>query len=192
MLRPTRMARIAATAVLFAVSVTLAQNAPTTPEQKAQASIESGLGYLKAQQKPDGGWQAEQQPPGVTAIVLRAFVADAPTYTADTDFVKMGYDKLLSYQGEDGGIYKDAQTNYNTAIGISALTAANKPQYKPNIDKAVAYLKGLQWSDINESVDTASGTKFGGEKDSWYGGWGYNGKTKSRGRPDMSNTQMAL
>ena len=99
-------------------------------------------------------------------------------YTADTDFVKKGYDKLLSYQAEDGGIYKDVQTNYNTAIGISALAAANKPEFKPNIDKAVAYLKGLQWSDINESVDAATGTKYAGEKDPWYGGWGYNGKTK--------------
>ena len=154
MLRYARTARIAATAVLFAVSVTLAQNAPSAAEQKVNDAIDKGLSYLKTQQKPDGGWQAEQQPPGVTAIVLHAFVDDSPTYTADTDFIKKGYDKLLSYQAEDGGIYKDAQTNYNTAIGISALAAANKPQYKPNIDKAVAYLKGLQWSDINESAET--------------------------------------
>ncbi|HEY7091147.1 MAG TPA: prenyltransferase/squalene oxidase repeat-containing protein [Tepidisphaeraceae bacterium] len=171
-------------AILFAISTTLAQ---TSPQQRAQAMVDKGLEYLKTQQKPDGSWQGDRDPPGVTALVLRAFVGDSK-YTTSTDFIKKGFDKLLSYQTEDGGIYKDAQTNYNTAIAISALTAAKDPKFKTNIDKAVAYLKGLQWSDITESAD---GT-FKGEKDPWYGGWGYSGRTKTRGRPDLSNTQMAL
>ncbi len=173
-------------AVLFAVSVGWAQS---SPEQRAQATIDKGLEYLKSQQKPDGGWQGEHEPPGITAIVLRAFVDDAPTYTADTDFVKRGFDKLLSYQLEDGGIYKDALANYNTAIAISALSAANKPEFKDRIDKAVAYLKGLQWTDMMTSAD---GQKVSGENDPWYGGWGYGGRGRGAGRPDLSNAQMAL
>src|SRR5688500_14678133 len=73
---------------------------------RAQAMIDRGLAYLKSQQKPDGSWQNEKDPPAMTAIVLTAFVRD-DRYDANTDFVKRGYDKLLSYQLDDGGIYKD-------------------------------------------------------------------------------------
>jgi squalene-hopene/tetraprenyl-beta-curcumene cyclase len=172
--------------VLFACTVVMAQATP--PSDRAQALIDKGLEYLKSQQKPDGGWQAEREPPGITAIVLRAFVQD-PKYPANTDFVKRGYDKLLSYQLEDGGIYKDSLASYNTAIAISALTAANEIAYKDRIDKAVAYLKGLQWTDM---VSSADGQKVGGKDDTWYGGWGYGGRSRGAGRPDLSNAQMAL
>jgi squalene-hopene/tetraprenyl-beta-curcumene cyclase len=158
------------------------------PSAKAQALVDQGLAFLKSQQKPDGGWQSEKDPPAITAIVLRAFVLD-PRYDASTDFVKRGYDKLLSYQVEDGGIYKDLLANYNTAIAISALAAAEEPSFKPHIDKAVAYLKGLQWTDMTTS---AEGEKIAGEADPWYGGWGYGGRSRGAGRPDLSNVQMAL
>src|SRR5687767_8693158 len=83
------------------------------PAARAQALIDKGLAFLKTQQKPDGGWQGEKDPPALTALVLRAFVR-AEKYDADTDFVQKGYDKLLTYQVEDGGIYKDLLANYNT------------------------------------------------------------------------------
>jgi squalene-hopene/tetraprenyl-beta-curcumene cyclase len=172
-------------AVLFACSVVAAQ---ASHEQKAQALIDKGLDFLKSQQKPDGGWQGDRDPPGITALVLRSFVQDA-NYKADTDFIKRGYDKLLSYQVPDGGIYQDALANYNTAIAISALSAAEGGQYKSNIDKAVAYLKGLQWTEM---VTSADGQKISGQDDAWYGGWGYGGRSRGGGRPDLSNVQMAL
>src|SRR4051812_23887597 len=74
---------------------------------RARAAIDKGLAYLKSQQKPDGSWQSEKDPPAMTAVVVKAFVQDKQKYNANTDFVKRGYDKLLSYQVEDGGIYKD-------------------------------------------------------------------------------------
>jgi len=116
------------------------------PSERAQAIVDKSIDYLKAQQLPDGGWQAASQPPAITAVVLRAIVQDAK-YNADTDFVKKGYDKLLTYQWENGGIYRDLLANYNTAIAISSLAAAEKPEFKPRIEKAVAYLKSLQWND---------------------------------------------
>lgn len=155
---------------------------------KAQKLIDQGLAYLKSQQKPDGGWQSERDPPAITAIVLRAFVTD-PRFGASTDFVRKGYDKLLGYQLDDGGIYKDALANYNTAIAISALAAAEEPSFRPRIDKAVAYLKGLQWTDMTTSAD---GEKIAGDNDPWYGGWGYGGRSRGGGRPDLSNVQMSL
>jgi squalene-hopene/tetraprenyl-beta-curcumene cyclase len=167
---------------LFASTVRAADNAAAA---RAQALIDGGLTYLKSQQKPDGGWQNETDPPAMTAIVLKAFVQDAK-YDAKTDFVKRGYDQLLSYQLEDGGIYKDLLANYNTAIAISALSAAEEPTYRERIDRAVAYLKGLQWTPNTPAGP--NNEKVTDDKNPWYGGFGYG----RRGRPDGSNLQIAL
>src|SRR5688572_21116524 len=123
--------------ILVAASFAHASSADVTTDQNVQTLIDKGLAYLKTQQKPDGGWQGEQDPPAITAIVLKAFVQHAD-YDANTDFVKKGYDKLLSYQVEDGGIYQDLLANYNTAIAISALKAAENPEFQSHIDRAVA------------------------------------------------------
>src|SRR4051812_40123912 len=101
-------------------SVALAKDATS---ERAQAMVDKAIDYLKTQQQPDGGWQAGPQPPAITAVVLKAIVQDEK-YTADTDFVKKGYDKLLTFQMENGGIYKDLMANYNTAIAITSLAAA--------------------------------------------------------------------
>jgi squalene-hopene/tetraprenyl-beta-curcumene cyclase len=151
----------------------------------AQAVIDRGLALLKSRQNPDGGWQGASDPPAMTAIVLKAFVQD-PKYDANSDFVKKGYDKLLSYQLESGGIYKDLLANYNTAIAVSALAAAEHPAFRPRIDQAVAYLKGLQWTE--RTPPGPNGERVADEKNPWYGGWGYG----RRGRPDGSNMQLAL
>jgi squalene-hopene/tetraprenyl-beta-curcumene cyclase len=152
---------------------------------KAQHLIATGLDYLQKQQKPDGSWQNPYEPVGVTAIVLKAF-AQEPPYSSKTPFVARGYDKLLSNQLESGGIYKDSLACYNTAISISALSAAHDPAFKPAIDKAIAYLKNLQW--VGDAT-TPEGKPY---DKSWYGGWGYGGGKTSGSRPDLSNTQMAL
>jgi hypothetical protein len=156
--------------------------------ERAEQLAAKGLEFLKSKQNPDGGWQAEGEPTGMTAIVLKAFVQDG-RYDANTDFVKRGYDRLLNYQVEDGGIYKDLLANYNTAIAVSALAAAENPAFAKHIEKAVNYLKGLQWTEMTTS---AEGEKIAGEGDAWYGGWGYGGRSRGGGRPDLSNVQMAL
>src|SRR5688500_3975881 len=64
------------------------------PASHAQVLIERGLEFLKSQQKPDGGWHSEKEPPGLTAIVLRAF-AQSDKYPKEP-FVKKGFERLLS------------------------------------------------------------------------------------------------
>lgn len=152
---------------------------------KAQATIDKAIEYLKSQQQPDGSWQTPRQPLGITALVLRAIVAEEK-YDASTPFLKKGYDKLLSHQMESGGIYKDLLANYNTAIAIMSLAAAENPEFKPRIDKAVAYLKSIQWNDRIEGGPKGEGKIDVGNP--WYGGFGYG----SHGRPDGSNTQLAV
>ena len=165
---------------------------------RAQALIDKGHAYLRAQQKPDGGWQAsDKEPVAVTAIALRTFVQDAK-YDSKTDFVAKGFEKLIGYQTQDGGIYKDLLAGYNTAIAVSTLAAANDPAMKPQLDKAVEYLKRLQWTEETkpEFADDKEGNtgrqvvKDAG--DPFYGGWGYGGRSRGAGRPDLSNTQLAI
>ncbi len=116
------------------------------PNQLADATVDKALAFLKSKQKPDFGWQDEADPPGVTALVLRAFIADHK-YDASQAFLQGGYGKLLSYQVGNGGIYKDMLACYNTAISISALADAKKPEYRTAMLKALDYLHQLQWSD---------------------------------------------
>jgi squalene-hopene/tetraprenyl-beta-curcumene cyclase len=153
--------------------------------QTAQTTADKALAYLKSKQKPDSGWQDEADPPGVTALVLRAFMSD-DKYDADQPFLEKGFDKLLSYQMDSGGIYKDTLACYNTAIAISALAASKEVEYRGAMIKGVDYLRTLQWSDNIQGVPNE--VKVASDKDVKYGGFGY-GK---RARPDLSNTQMAL
>ena len=157
---------------------------PDNVNDRVQYLIDRGLNYLKTQQKDDGSWQRETDPPGVTAIVLRAFVRDQK-FPASTPFVKKGYDKLFSYQLDSGGIYQDLLANYNTAIAVSAIAAANEPAYQARMDKAVAFLKQLQWT---EETKGPKGETVADKSNTWYGGWGYG----RHGRPDLSNAQVAV
>lgn len=175
-------------ALLLSAGVALlkAEDQPKTdPASKAQAALDKALAYLKTQQKPDGGWQGEKDPPAFTAIVLTSLVGD-PAYTTKTDFIKKGYDKLFTYQLENGGIYKDMLANYNTAIAIRAMAAAKDPAFKERIDKAVEYLRTLQWTDKIAGMPTSQPVKD--QKDPRFGGFGY-GREQ---RPDGSNTQLAV
>ncbi len=164
-------------------------NAGDSAQVQAHQTLTKAIGYLRDQQKPDGGWASEKEPPAFTALVLRALVGDGNIKSSD-DWIKKGYDRLLQFQLEDGGIYQSALATYQTAIAISALTAANDPAYRERIDKAVAYLRKLQWgvSDITGP----KGERIVEMTNPWYGGWGYGGQSRGSGRPDLSNTQMAL
>jgi squalene-hopene/tetraprenyl-beta-curcumene cyclase len=171
------------TALVALAACGLAQAPTPTPQDRAQQLIDRGLDFLKSQQKPDGSWQRENDPPGVTAIVLRCFARSAQH---DDAVVKKGMEKLLSYQKPNGGIYQDMLANYNTAIAVSLLAEANDPAYKPQLDKAVAFLKGLQWND-QASADAPERSVVS-QSDNRFGGWGYGRKA----RPDLSNAQFAI
>ena len=152
---------------------------------KAQAMVERGLDFLKTQQQPDGGWQQANEPPAITAIAIKAFVQD-PKYKGDEPFLQKAFAKLLSYQGADGSISDDNLATYNTAIALSALGESKNPQYKAAMEKALGYLRRIQWVDKIEGVPANMKVP---ESDPNYGGFGYGTKGK---RADMSNLQVAL
>jgi squalene-hopene/tetraprenyl-beta-curcumene cyclase len=179
----TRRFSTALVALVAVLGLNVACLFADAPADTAKSLADKGLNFLKTQQQPDGGWQQQNQPPGVTALVLRAFVLH-PDYTAQTPLVKKGFEKLFTYQLDSGGIYQDSLANYNTAIAVSAIAAAKEPAFKERLDRGVAYLKGIQWQPglkgpKGETID---------EKNPWYGGWGYG----RHARPDLSNAQFSI
>ena len=182
--------------VLFAAVAPPNACAQTTQATRAEAEVlvEKGVAFLKTKQQADGSWQPDPRvPPAITALVLRAAV-NAPGASADDDFLKKGYDALLRQQVTDGGIYADTLANYNTSIAVSALTAAQKRagdgRYQPQIDRAVAYVRRLQWGVEPQANGEGEKDVAVAKDDAAYGGWGYGGR--QGGRPDLSNAQMAL
>lgn len=171
--------------LLACLGIALPAGADSSTAQLAAATAQKGLNYLKSKQLPDGAWQSAKQPPAFTALVLRAFVLD-PNHGPDESFITRGYEKLLTYQASNGAVSENMLANYNTAIAISALAAAGDKKYQPAIDKAVAYLRGLQWDDDPQGADAAS--RKVSASDPRFGGWGYG----HHSRPDGSNVQMAI
>ena len=155
------------------------------PAAQAQAMIDRGLEFLKKSQQPDGSWQQKDDAPALTALVIKAFVQDH-AYHASDPFLKKAIAKLLSYQKDDGSISDEMLATYNTAIAISALAEAKDAQYAPAEQKALGYLRELQWTDKIQGVPPNMKVD---ESNPNYGGFGY---TKKGKKADGSNMQIAL
>ena len=152
---------------------------------RAQAMVDRGLSFLKSRQKPDGSWQERDEPPAITAITIKAFVQEGH-YKGNEPFLEKAFQKLLSFQKDDGSISDDNLATYNTAIAISALAESNQAKYKPALQKALVYLRDIQWDDKIQGVPANMKVP---PSDPNYGGFGYGTKGK---RADLSNTQIAL
>ena len=144
-----------------------------------------GVKYLLTQTDAKGGWSMEQgaNRPAITAMVLKVLVQH-PDYDASSPVVVKGFKTLMTHRKSDGGFYEPnvGLPNYTTSIAIMAMVASGDPQYKPDIDKAVKFLRTQQ---IGPADTTPKGEKVKKGK-GFDGGVSY-GK---HGRPDGSNQQM--
>lgn len=150
---------------------------------QANAAIDRGIAFLRTTQQDDGAW-SPQPGPAITALVLTTFL-DHPNINANDPDAAKALRYILASANEDGGIYNNILANYNTSISVSALSRCrNEPGVAPVIDRAVEYLRGLQWSNGAVTPDGAAISP----DHPFYGGAGYG----HHGRPDMSNTQMMI
>jgi squalene-hopene/tetraprenyl-beta-curcumene cyclase len=173
--------------LLTAILVLPAFAADQDPATTGQKTIDRALAFLKKNQQPDGSFQrSDREPPAITALVLKGLVRD-PANGPRSEAAQKAMAYLASVQQENGGIYRDMLANYNTAIAVSALAAANDPAQKTRIEKAVAYLKGAQFSD---AIAGANGQKID-PNSPLFGGFNY-GNGPRGGRPDISNTAIVL
>ena len=151
----------------------------------AQEDINGGIAYFLRTQNSDGGWGKPVSMPAFTALVLKALLQH-PDFNTSSPAVARGFESLLKNVQPNGGIYdpKMGQANYTTSLAVMALATAKDPRNKPVLDKAVAYLKGLQ---IVEGSTTATGEKVD-RNSPFFGGASYG----EQGRPDLSNLQFTV
>ncbi|MEM1068099.1 MAG: prenyltransferase/squalene oxidase repeat-containing protein [Planctomycetota bacterium] len=149
-------------------------------QQKIDQSVQRGIEFLRSRGQADNGAFSPETGAAVTGICVRAILEHRPTAVNDPVVQKALKYLESKFQG-DGGIYKTGSShrNYETSISVSALIKANqKGQYDSALDRAEAFLKGLQW-DKEEGVT---------KQDPRYGGAGYGGSK----RPDLSNTTFLI
>ncbi len=148
-------------------------------QHEIQRSINKGLSWLEKNQDPGGYW-LNPDFPAVTALALLAQQSNPGAPKAQPAWAKAGYAFLLKNVQKDGSIHAGkGLANYNTAIAMMALLAANDPQYTPAIKNARAYLVKEQW-DLDKKGETDNPLD---------GGIGY-GKTYPHS--DLNNTLTAL
>lgn len=154
--------------------------------QLANASIDRGIEYLRSTQNDDGSWMPAPGP-AITGLVVAGMLAQ-PDIDASDPTVAKAIAYMISKQYEDGSFRENEDgilSNYNTAICLSALArVGNDPKAAEAIKKGQQYLMANQWQ---HGMTDDDGNEVS-EDHPYHGGFGY-GK---HGRPDLSNTQLAL
>ena len=142
-------------------------------------AYKNGFDFLKKHQNLDGSW-SNSEFPALTGLVLYAFLRsdEYAGIKVKPLFIQKGLDFIIKNAKENGAVFKEALPNYNTAVCMMALIAANDSRFHPYILKARNYLISLQ----------ADKGKAGVADDPFDGGIGYGTKN----HPDLSNTYIAL
>ncbi len=170
------MVRSFAFLVVALAGVTLAAAGPDP--QSLKSSRERGVAYLKLSQAEDGSWTSPNAP-GIAGLCTFALLKSG--VGVDDPAAAKALRHLESFIHEDGGLYaRDSKhRNYETSIALLALQAANGDgRYQQTIDRAVMYLRGLQWDEEEQTT----------KADPAYGGQGYG----THQRPDLSNTSFFI
>jgi squalene-hopene/tetraprenyl-beta-curcumene cyclase len=145
------------------------------------ASLKKAEAYLLQQQKPDGLWENH---PGIAAVAATAVLRQPGAARAgQVEKVRKTLDSLAGLAKPDGGIYDKVIPHYITAVAATALATAGRPQDRPIVERARAYL-AANLLDEDEGV---------GRSEIWYGGMGYGATTRADGRrADIISLEYAL
>ncbi|MFK7766177.1 MAG: prenyltransferase/squalene oxidase repeat-containing protein [Mariniblastus sp.] len=139
--------------------------------------VRKGLKYLLEKGQAEDGSFSKQLSPAVTALCASALIENGVPLTDER--VQKSLKFIESQIKPDGGIYAKGSTlrNYETSVAVMVFTSANvEGNYDNTIQKAVSFLKGIQWDEAEgHTIDS-----------NHYGGQGYG----SHNRPDMSNTSF--
>jgi squalene-hopene/tetraprenyl-beta-curcumene cyclase len=167
--------------LVFGLTLALAAQSGPSPDLSAatrtslQQSLEKGLAYLRAQQKPNGSWEMHE---GITGLALLSFYKNPARSSRDDAMLDKGLKFIASLAKPDGSIFSRDMPNANTSLAIMSMEASRKPEYRPYIQKGQAFLVKLQF-DEEEGVRP---------NDPKYGGIGYDDET----RADLSNLHHVL
>lgn len=145
---------------------------------KVATAIEKGLRFLDQQQKAEGCWSTGDYP-GLTALIVQAYLAAPGGRHGGSAAARKGLDFIRTNARPDGSISADRMANYNTSICMATLLRAGNARDGKIIEAARRFLVGAQ---VKNAVNPAND-----------GGFGYDppGGTKTS-RPDLDNTLFAL
>ncbi len=159
------------------------QSADASTPDKVQATYrqitKKGVTYLLEKGMAEDGSFSKQLSPAVSALCLSALIEHGIPISDPR--VQKGLKYLETQIKPDGGIYSEGSTlrNYETSVSLMCFHRVDKDgKYETTIQKAIAFLKGIQWDESEEyTIDST-----------FYGGQGYG----SHKRPDASNTSYFL
>ena len=162
-------------------SLVPAQAPDESLKKELARAIDRGNDYLLSVQTAGGYW-SDGDYPAITSLVLAALQGDPEEHhkLKKEPVLKQGYDYVLGLVKENGGIYRiESLMNYNTAVSVLALVAANDPAYSDVIRKSRTYLiRGQQDFGEKGAIDHVLD-----------GGIGYGDRYP---HSDLSNTVLAL
>ena len=193
MARAKRLLAMVSFVALLACAPGEARAIDDAHRERGERMIARAISYLRAQQDPQtGAWGANADGPNfpaITGLVLVGMLED-PRLDAGDPSISHGVEYLLTHQQADGGVYDRVLPSYNTAIAISAMARADTPETREAMPRALAFLRGLQWSEevpgaMRGVPEAPSAVPV---EHPFYGGVGYG----RNGRPDLSNTGFFL
>jgi squalene-hopene/tetraprenyl-beta-curcumene cyclase len=158
---------------------TIEQDAPKSDQDLLKKTAQKGVDFLLAQGQAEDGSFSKQLGPAITSMCVRAMLEHG--LPLESPQVQKGLRYVEATIQPDGGIYqKDSLLkNYETSVALVCFQRANQDgKYDETIQKALAYLKGLQFGP-------AKGHEIGSDS---FGGVSYDVSK----RPDASNTSYFL
>ena len=164
---------------VFAESSPAAEANDQDDQQLYEQMVTRAIDYLATRGQAEDGSFSSFAGPGVTALVTKAILQHGRS--PDEPVVARALAHLETFVHPDGGINRDGSLyrNYETSLGVMAFAAANEDgRYQEVLDRADAFLKGLQWG-ADDDTDPS---------DFAYGGAGYG----RNARPDLSNTSFFI
>jgi squalene-hopene/tetraprenyl-beta-curcumene cyclase len=159
-------------------------------------ALHKGAAYLWSRQEADGGWHSHTYGLLRSGQSLTPFVLDAllevpeDLYPQPRANVDRAIAFIVGHMRKDGALGTADRDipdypNYATALGVSALSRANRPGWQAQIAPMTAYLRTQQFTEQN-------GWKPG---DAAYGAWGMGGDRRrppATGHVDLSMTLYVL
>jgi squalene-hopene/tetraprenyl-beta-curcumene cyclase len=148
-------------------------------KQAYEKAVAKGIEFLMVQGQANDGSYTSFAGIGPTALITTALLRHGRS--VDDPKIAKSLKFLESFVGEDGGIHQKGAShqNYETCLAIMCFSEANQDgRYDETIQRAEAFIKGIQWGEDDDK----------NKSDLEYGGGGY-GRSK---RPDLSNTSFLV
>ena len=155
----------------------------------AMDAMRRGTDALAALRVPGSGWSpgattaptdTEEVSPvavAISALAVKALAQADPNALEREELVE-AVRFIRSVRTDDGAFEGGALTNYVTSTVVMALASLDRAEFARDVQGGVQWLTTAQWDD-GEGLSP---------RQDWYGGAGYG----TRGRPDLSNTQMMI